>query len=419
MQTFAFIPSFVPVSTRRPRVLATKFGDGYEQRGADGLHADLQSWQLQFEHVPTREADQIEGFFLGNQTAIRPFLWSAPRPLSDYEARTWAAQGTNDNNWTSVAWNGALFVAVSSTGTGNRVMTSPDGKSWTLRTSAADSGWTSVVWAAELGLFVAVAASAVANDVMTSPDGIAWTIRTGASTNAWQQVVWAAALGLLVAVASTGIGNRVMTSPDGIAWTSRTSAADYSWTSVTYSPELSLLVAVADAAGGGTTDRCMTSPDGLVWTLRTIGTALNWRAVAWNSTRFAAVSSGTTGVSTSLDGLTWIQGTMPNSNTSRCIAWNGVVFAVGQINAGVGNRVATSRDGLSWTAGQGIPDNNWGGICAAGATFVAVSATGSANRAMVTVPTPTSFLCRSWTRQVVSPVTDRLAATFEEVADPA
>ena len=329
MQTFPYTPSFVPVSTRRPRVLATKFGDGYEQRGADGLHADLQSWQLQFEHVPTREADQIEGFFVGNQTAIRPFRWSAPRPLSDYEARTWAAQVTNDNNWTSVAWNGALFVAVSSTGT----------------------------------------------------------------------------------------GNRVMTSPDGIAWTSRTSAADYSWISVTYSPELQLLVAVADSTGVG--NRVMTSPDGIAWTLRTTPADLLWRAVTWNGSIFCAVSGSTAGVMTSLDGVVWTQGTMPNTNTSRCIAWNGVVFAVGQINAGVANRVATSRDGFTWTAGEGIPDNNWTGICAAGATFVAVSASGAANRAMVTVPTPTAFLCRSWTRQVVSPVTDRLVATFEEVADPA
>ena len=415
MQTFPYTPSFVPVSTRRPRVLATKFGDGYEQRGADGLHADLQSWQLQFEHVPTREADQIEGFFVGNQTAIRPFRWSAPRPLSDYEARTWAAQVTNDNNWTSVAWNGALFVAVSSTGTGNRVMTSPDGKTWTLRTPAADIGWTSVVWNGSV--FCAVAASAVADDVMTSPDGLTWTSRTGAATNGWQQVVWAAALGLFVAVSSTGTGNRVMTSPDGIAWTSRTSAADYSWISVTYSPELQLLVAVADSTGLG--NRVMTSPDGIAWTLRTTPADLLWRAVTWNGSIFCAVSGGTAGVMTSLDGVVWTQGTMPNTNTSRCIAWNGVVFAVGQINAGVANRVATSRDGFTWTAGEGIPDNNWTGICAAGATFVAVSASGAANRAMVTVPTPTAFLCRSWTRQVVSPVTDRLVATFEEVADPA
>ena len=411
--TFDIVPSYAPRSLRQPRVLSAKFGDGYEQRSADGINADLQSWELNFETVPTREADAIEAFFIGNQTAVSPFLWTAPRPLSDYYARTWEGQVTNDNNWASVAWNGSLFVAIGQTGTGNRVMTSPDGKAWTLQTSVADIVWTSVVWNGTV--FCAVAASAVANDVMTSPDGITWTIRTGAATNGWQQVVWGE--GLFVAVASTGVGNRVMTSPDGIVWTIRTSAADYSWISVTYSPELSLFVAVADAAGGGTTDRCMTSPDGINWTLRTIGTALNWRGVGWNGTRFAAVSSGTTGVSTSLDGITWTQGTMPNSNTSRCIAWNGVVFAVGQINAGVGNRVVTSPDGIVWTAGQSSADNNWTGICAAGATFCAVSATGTGDRVMLSVQTPGRYLCRRWTRTTVAPSIDTITATFDEVAE--
>jgi hypothetical protein len=48
------------------------------------------------------------------------------------------------------------------------VMTSPDGITWTARSSAADNGWTSVTWSAEVGLFVAVAASGTGNRVMTS-----------------------------------------------------------------------------------------------------------------------------------------------------------------------------------------------------------------------------------------------------------
>ena len=42
------------------------------------------------------------------------------------------------------------FVAVATTGTGNRVMTSPDGITWAPRTSAADNGWRGVVWAGDL-----------------------------------------------------------------------------------------------------------------------------------------------------------------------------------------------------------------------------------------------------------------------------
>jgi hypothetical protein len=61
-----------------------------------------------------------------------------------------------------------LFVAVASTGTGNRVMTSPDGISWTARSSAADNSWVSVCWSKEMGLFVAVASTGTGNRVMTS-----------------------------------------------------------------------------------------------------------------------------------------------------------------------------------------------------------------------------------------------------------
>ena len=50
-------------------------------------------------------------------------------------------------------------------------MTSPDGVNWTIRTSAADNSWRSVCWSPELGLFCAVADSGTGNRVMTSPDG--------------------------------------------------------------------------------------------------------------------------------------------------------------------------------------------------------------------------------------------------------
>ena len=83
---------------------------------------------------------------------------------------------------------------------------------WTIRTSAADNGWRSVCWSPELTLFVAVANSGTGNRVMTSPDGINWTIRTSAADNSWLSVCWSPELTLFVAVAYTGTGNRVMTS---------------------------------------------------------------------------------------------------------------------------------------------------------------------------------------------------------------
>ncbi len=45
----------------------------------------------------------------------------------------WISRNTPaaDNNWNSVTYGNGLFVAVATSGTGNRVMTSPDGTTWT------------------------------------------------------------------------------------------------------------------------------------------------------------------------------------------------------------------------------------------------------------------------------------------------
>jgi len=75
---------------------------------------------------------------------------------------------------------------------------------------------------------------------MTSPDGITWTLRTSASNNDWRSVTYGN--GLFVAVASSGSGNRVMTSPDGITWTLRNNQYDKEWQSITYGDKKFLAV---------------------------------------------------------------------------------------------------------------------------------------------------------------------------------
>jgi hypothetical protein len=46
---------------------------------------------------------------------------------------------------------------------------------------------------------------------MTSPDGITWTTRTSAADNIWHSVCWSPELYLFCVVAPSGTGNRVMT----------------------------------------------------------------------------------------------------------------------------------------------------------------------------------------------------------------
>ena len=90
-----------------------------------------------------------------------------------------------DNNWRGVTYGNGLFVAVSDSGVGDRVMTSPDGINWTSRTPAADSTWRGVGYGN--GLFVALGLSGT---IMTSPDGITWTSRTSPTTNNWEPIAY-------------------------------------------------------------------------------------------------------------------------------------------------------------------------------------------------------------------------------------
>jgi hypothetical protein len=61
------------------------------------------------------------------------------------------------------------LVAVSSSGSGNRIMTSDDGITWTLRSTPASTGWWSICWSPQRRQFAAVSNSGAGNRVMVSP----------------------------------------------------------------------------------------------------------------------------------------------------------------------------------------------------------------------------------------------------------
>ena len=143
---------------------------------------------------------------------------------------------------------GGQFVAVAEDGA-NRVMTSPDGVTWTLRTAASASGWYSVTYGN--GTYVATAWTGT-DRVMTSPDGITWTAQSGFESAEWLSVTFGD--GLFVAVSFNASGDRVMTSPDGVTWTGRPAASAKQWMAVTYGN--GTFVSVARFAG---TSAVMTS----------------------------------------------------------------------------------------------------------------------------------------------------------------
>jgi outer membrane protein OmpA-like peptidoglycan-associated protein len=230
--------------------------------------------------------DNFQGIACGNGTAVAVADGQGPDSLissktslyASWRGRTPAAH----LNWTSITYGKGMFVAVASSGTGNRVMTSPDGISWTSRVSAADNNWTSVTYGK--GMFVAVASSGTGNRVMTSPDGITWTSRTSAADKHWNSVAYGN--NQFVAVSgTTGTSSNVMSSIDGVHWTSIASP-DQNWTGVTYGA--GKFVAVSSDGGS---QQVMTSTGGAVLT---VSKSVMESVVNQNSTDTSVVSTNFT-----------------------------------------------------------------------------------------------------------------------------
>jgi len=291
-------------------------------------------------------------------------------------ATAWSARSSVNNTWEAVTYAKGLFVAVAYSGTANQVMTSPDGITWTARTSAANNVWHSIAYGN--GVFVAVAITGTGNRVMTSPDGITWTARTSAADNDWRAVTYGN--GLFVAVASTGTGNRVMTSPDGITWTIRTSAADNSWFAITYGAGVFVAVAIT-----GVGNRVMTSTDGITWTIRVSAEDNSWSGVAFGASTFVAVAAdGTNRVMTSSDGITWATRSAAAANGWFAVTFGSDVF-IAVSNTGTSNRVMSSSDGITWTIRTSASDQSWRSVVYGGGMFVAIAETGAAANSVMTL----------------------------------
>jgi hypothetical protein len=332
------------------------------------------------------------------------------------------------NSWTSVCWGNNIFIAVANSGTGNRIMRSSDGTTWTSVVSPADSGWSSVTfgnnrfvavattgtvkimystdntgtsWVALTsfisnnsftsitfgnGKFCAVANSGLSNTrIITSSDGITWnSTNSQILTSNWNSICWNGSI--FCAVANSDISNVVVKiSTNGTLWTSAiTGVLNNSWRSICWNGSIFCAV----ASSGNTNQRVMVSTNGLVWTNATSGVLNNsWSAICWNGAIFCALaSSGTTNerAMISVNGLVWINATsgVLNNNWSA-LCWNGTIFCAIANSGETNTLVMTSANGLTWNnSSSNVPDNSWNSICWNGYIFCAVASSGT-NRVMI------------------------------------
>ena len=295
--------------------------------------------------------------------------------------QTWiGVSGDTTSNWLHVCWSPELgiFVAVAYAGT-NRVMTSSNGITWTVRSlpaTEATNTMRAVCWSKELGMFVSVSQDGT-NRVITSLDGITWIGRP-VINNSWLFVCWSSELGIFVAVGDGG--TRVMTSSNGISWSSTniSGVPANSWWGVCWSKELRIFVAVANSG----TNRVMTSPNGINWTSMPAAEDLNWRNICWSGELglFVAIAYATNRIMISQNGTNWIGITVPESNGWLGLCWSSelkLFIAVAQYG---NNRVMTSHNGINWIQ-RFAPSSSFLGVCWSPELGIAVAvAESGANR---------------------------------------
>jgi len=281
------------------------------------------------------------------------------------------------------------FVAVSSTGTNNRVMTSPEGVNWTCRVPAIDKIFSWVCYGN--GKFVAVSTSGY---VIISIDGIAWTLGNDIIASNWQAVCFGN--GLFVAVSLDGL---IMSSPDGSNWTLRTApVAGLQWQSICYGA--GKFVAVANESG--LIQKIMTSPNGVDWTMQdtpvtVFGEYVGLRQIIYAANKFALIVS-VASICISDDAINWQVSDFPTYTDyyfySICYG-NGRYVAISKRlpdNSTV-DTIVTSTDGINWSFSDGLLNKIWRLSYGAG-LFVAVGDLSVPGQQVMTSPNGINWILR-------------------------
>ena len=179
-------------------------------------------------------------------------------------------------------------------------------------------------------------------ELQTSPDGETWTSRTSGFTGSGIVRGLAFGNGVYVAVGTSGAADMIRSSTDAITWANRTSPFSSEVYRVIWSEELALFVAI------NSTNECATSPTGETWTLGgSLGVGFNARGIAYGAGLLVVVGLGGEIVTSDDSGATWSAVTSEIPATSDI---QGIAFGDGLFVAVTGaGEIATSTTGTAWT----------------------------------------------------------------------
>jgi len=179
-------------STNLPYIAACERGQLYSS-------SDLTTWQRH--DTGTRRALRAAVYF-GDRLIV---TGESGLVLSGWNADELGLVDLGTDNWLEgLGVSTSLVVAVGDNGA---IYTSPDGVTWTPRSSGSNNWLRSVTYSSSEGLFVTVGE---AGSIVTSPNGVTWTKRTSGTTAHLNRVVWTGLV--FIALGESGV---VLTSANG------------------------------------------------------------------------------------------------------------------------------------------------------------------------------------------------------------
>ena len=233
-----------------------------------------------------------------------------------------------------------LFVVV---GGGGVILTSPEGSSWTRRTSGTTEDLKGVSFVNNI--FVAAGNN---GSILTSRDGKTWVSRTSGSTDKLYSIAYGKGVYVVV-------GESILTSADTVTWTKGSYADFEQLNSIAFGDDKFVAV--------GLNGVVLTSSDGLTWTGETLAGILNGVVYAGNKFVIAGVNVSVDGsgdlltpgvVYSSTDGVLWTDRTSGDYGPLYGITYSNDAFvAAGYI------ALVTSPDGETWTERGPINSEDW------------------------------------------------------------
>ncbi len=252
-----------------------------------------------------------------------------------------------------IAHDGSRFVVV---GGGLKILTSPDGITWTSQTPGTSAGLLSNV--VHYGSqFVAVGSS---GEILTSPGGTTWTSQTSGTTELLFRISHDGSQFVVV-----GLNGTILTSLDGTTWTSQTSGTSVNLYGIAHDGSQIVVV--------GFNGTILTSLDSATWIPQTSGTTHDLLGVVHDGSQFVAVGVDT--ILTSPDGTAWTSQT-PETMTTQ------LLFSVGHnssqfLAVGTTGSILISPNGITWTVQTSGTTEHLQHVAHNGSQFVVVGRNGT------------------------------------------